>query len=99
MARHPAPHPTRRRRLRQEHGWHRQTAGVDDTQTIYPVKDKEPEPAGSVHAIGWMTDADDGAAAASLDFGERMDQRERLDPKNAIMTDRNLFGIWQKWQR
>jgi hypothetical protein len=67
---------------------------------IYPVKDEEPDPTGSVYDINWMTDANNGAAVAeSLDFGERMDQRGRLDPKNAIMTDRNIFGIWTKWQR
>jgi hypothetical protein len=57
------------------------------------MKDKESEPARSVYTIGWITDANDNTIAASLDFGERIDQRGRLDPKNAIIIDRNLFGI------
>jgi hypothetical protein len=67
-------------------------------QIIHSVKDEGLSRAGPVDAAGSMTDADH-AAAESLDFGERMDQRGRLNPKNAIMTHRNLYGIWQKWQR
>jgi hypothetical protein len=76
MARHPTPHATRRRRpvnrARQKQDC--------PLQIIHSVKDEGLSRAGPVDAAGSMTDADH-AAAESLDFGERMDQRGRLNPE------------------
>lgn len=99
MARHPTPHPTRRRRRANEPGTkqirQRWVIDADDRRD----KEEDRIAAEPAKAVGSTDDVDGGSAVESLDFGERIDRRGRLDPKHAIMTDRNLYGIWRKWQR